>query len=51
MAGKRLVRNLVEKVYDGATMSLVLHALKGAKASSAELAEVRELLDRLEDQA
>ncbi|MCA9178127.1 MAG: BlaI/MecI/CopY family transcriptional regulator, partial [Planctomycetales bacterium] len=30
-AGKRLVKELVEKVYDGAAMSLVLQALKGAK--------------------
>lgn len=47
-AGKRLVKNLVEKVYDGATMSFVLHALKGAKASPEELAEARRLLDELE---
>lgn len=47
-AGKRLVRNLVEKVYDGAAMSLVLHALKSAKASPDELAEVRRCLDEIE---
>lgn len=47
-AGKRLVKHLVEKVYDGATMSLVLHALKSAKASPKELDEVRRLLDELE---
>lgn len=47
-AGKRLMRNLVEKVYDGAAMSLVLHALKSAKASPQELAEVRRLLDAME---
>ncbi len=47
-AGKRLVKDLVEKVYDGAAMSLVLHALKGTKASPAELAEVRRLLDEME---
>lgn len=48
MAGKRLVKNLVEKVYDGAAMSLVLHALRSAKASPEELAEVRQLLDQME---
>ena len=47
-AGKRLVKELVEKVYDGAAMSLVLQALKGAKASPEELAEARQLLDELE---
>lgn len=50
-AGKRLVRSLVDKVYDGATMSLVLHALKSAKASPEELAEVRQLLKELEDKS
>jgi len=47
-AGKRLVKDLVDKVYDGAAMSLVLHALKSAKASPEELAEVRRLLDEME---
>ena len=47
-AGKRMVRDLVDKVYDGAAMSLVLHALKSAKASPEELAEVRRLLDEME---
>lgn len=47
-AGKRLVKELVDKVYDGAAMSLVLHALKNAKASPEELAEVRRLLDEME---
>ena len=47
-AGKRFVRELVDKVYDGAAMSLVLHALKSASASPEELAEVRRLLDELE---
>ena len=49
VAGKRLLRNLVEKVYDGAAMSLVLHALQSAKASPDELAEVRRLLDEMEN--
>ncbi|GAB5403468.1 MAG: BlaI/MecI/CopY family transcriptional regulator [Aureliella sp.] len=49
-AGKRLVKDLVDKVYDGAAMSLVLHALSSAKASPEELQEVRRLLDEMEDQ-
>lgn len=48
-AGKRIVKDLVEKVYDGAALHLVLHALKGATASKEELAEVRRLLDELEN--
>lgn len=50
-AGKRLVRDLVDKVYDGAAMSLVLQALKSAKASPEELQEVRRLLDEMEDKS
>ncbi|MCA9091500.1 MAG: BlaI/MecI/CopY family transcriptional regulator [Planctomycetaceae bacterium] len=46
--GKRLARDLVDKVYDGAAMSLVLHALRTAKASPEELAKVRQLLDEME---
>lgn len=49
--GKRLVGDLIEKVYDGAAMSLVLQALAGSKATPAELAEVRRLLDELERKA
>ncbi|MCA9079108.1 MAG: BlaI/MecI/CopY family transcriptional regulator [Planctomycetaceae bacterium] len=50
-AGKRLLRDLVNKVYDGAAMSLVLHALKSAKASPEELAEIRLLLDEMEERS
>jgi len=49
-AGKRMVKDLVNKVYDGAAMSLVLHALKSAKASQEERDEVRRLLDEMEGQ-
>ncbi|MCA9058568.1 MAG: BlaI/MecI/CopY family transcriptional regulator, partial [Planctomycetaceae bacterium] len=47
-AGRKLARNLVEKVYDGAAMSFVLHALRATKPSRAELDEVRRLLDQME---
>ena len=49
VTGKRLVRNLVDKVYDGARMSLVLHALKDAKATPQELDEIRRMLDDMEE--
>ncbi|MCA9063085.1 MAG: BlaI/MecI/CopY family transcriptional regulator [Planctomycetaceae bacterium] len=49
-AGRKLVRDLVDKVYDGAAMSLVLHALKASKPSREELDEVRRLLDEMEGQ-
>jgi BlaI family penicillinase repressor len=46
--GKRLMDNLVEKVYDGSTMALVLQALSSGKATKKELDEVRRVLDGLE---
>lgn len=50
-AAKTFLRELIDKVYDGSSMSLVLQALAGGKASKAEIAEVRKLLDEMEDQA
>jgi predicted transcriptional regulator len=50
-AGKRLVNNLIEMVYDGSAMSLVLQALSSTKASPGELQEVRRLLKQMEDKS
>ena len=47
-AGKRLVKDLVDKVYDGVATTLVMHALRSGKSSPAELAEIRRLIDELE---
>ena len=47
-AGKRRLSDLIEKVSDGAAMSLVLQALASTKATNAELAEVRRMLDQME---
>jgi predicted transcriptional regulator len=47
-AGKRMLRDLIEKVYDGAAMSLVLQALASTAATKEELDEVRRLLDQME---
>jgi BlaI family transcriptional regulator, penicillinase repressor len=47
-AGKRMLGDLIEKVYDGAAMSLVLQALSSAAATKEELNEARRLLDELE---
>jgi predicted transcriptional regulator len=49
-AAKKFLSELVEKVYDGSAMSLVLQALAGGKASQAEIDEARRLLDALEKQ-
>ena len=47
-AGKRMLIDLIEKVYDGAAMSLVLQALASTVATKEELDEARRLLDQME---
>lgn len=47
-AAKKFLTELIEKVYDGSAMSLVLQALAGGKASQEEIAEARKLLDEME---
>jgi predicted transcriptional regulator len=46
--GKRMLNDLIEKVYDGSAMSLVLQALSSGKATKEELEEVRRVLDQME---
>lgn len=46
--GKRMLDDLIDKVYDGSAMSLVLQALSSGKATKEELDEVRRLLDQME---
>ncbi len=45
---KKMLGDLIEKVYDGSALSLVLQALSSGKTSSEELAEVRRMVDELE---
>jgi BlaI family penicillinase repressor len=45
---QRLARNLVQRAFDGSAKNLVLGALSAQKVSAAELAEIREMLDRFE---
>ncbi len=47
-AGKRMLHDLIERIYDGSTMSLVLQALSGSKVTGEELDEVRRMLDQME---
>ncbi|HET6880897.1 MAG TPA: BlaI/MecI/CopY family transcriptional regulator [Pirellulales bacterium] len=47
-AGKRLVRDLIDKVYKGSAHSLVLQALSTKRATQEERDEIRRLLDRME---
>ena len=45
---KKILTDLIEKVYDGSAMSLVMQALASSKASQAEIDEARKLLDEME---
>jgi len=45
---RRMVDDLVERAFGGAAQKLVLQALSSRKASPAELAEIRKLLDSME---
>jgi len=47
-AAKTFLSDLIEKVYNGSAMSLVLQALAGGTASQAEIDEARKLLDEME---
>lgn len=47
-AAKTLLSDLVEKVYEGSAMSLVLQALSSGKATQAEIDEARRMLDEME---
>ncbi len=46
-AGKRMVDDIVRKVYEGSTMSLVMQALSSGKASPEELAKLQTLVNEL----
>ena len=47
-AAKKFLTELIEKVYDGSAMSLVLQALANGKATQHEIDEARKLLDDME---
>jgi len=47
-AAKKFLGELIEKVYEGSAMSLVLQALASGKASKEEIDEARRLLDEME---
>ena len=48
---RRILRDVLDKVYDGSVRSLMLHVLSAKKASPEELDEVRRLLDELEEKS
>jgi BlaI family transcriptional regulator, penicillinase repressor len=45
---KRMIAALIDRVFDGSSMSLVLQALSSRPASKSDLEEIRRLIDRLE---
>ncbi|HNG95976.1 MAG TPA: BlaI/MecI/CopY family transcriptional regulator [Acidobacteriota bacterium] len=45
---RKLVFDLLDRVFDGSARQLVLHALSSRRASSTELAEIRKFLDDVE---
>jgi predicted transcriptional regulator len=45
---RRLVKDLLERVFNGSARKLVLHALSARKATAQEIAEIRSLLDEME---
>ena len=50
-AARKFLTELIDKVYDGSVMSLVLQALSSGKASKQEIDEARRLLDEMEDKS
>jgi BlaI family transcriptional regulator, penicillinase repressor len=46
--GKRILDDLIEKVYEGSSTALVLQALSSGTATKEELSEVRRILDQME---
>lgn len=47
-AAKSFLRDLINKVYDGSAMSLILQALASSKATKEEIEEARKLLEDME---
>lgn len=48
---KKIVRDLVHKLFGGSARKLVMQAVQSQKISPAELAEIRNLLDQIEEGA
>ena len=45
---RKLVKDLADRAFCGSATELVMQALSGRKASTTELAEIREILDEME---
>lgn len=44
---KRMLKNLIHKVYDGSAKSLVMQALASSRTSKEDLEEIRKLIDEM----
>ncbi len=47
-AQQQMLKGMVKKLFDGSTASLVMQALSTQKASKDELAEIRQLIEKIE---
>lgn len=45
---KHILKDVIEKVYDGSVQSLMMHVLSTKKATPKELDEIRQLIDQME---
>jgi predicted transcriptional regulator len=45
---QKMLRDLIEKVYDGSALSLVMQALSSSRATPEELVEIRKMVEELE---
>ena len=45
---RQLVRDLLDRAFGGSALKLVMHALSARKASPAEIARIRRMLDEME---
>jgi BlaI family penicillinase repressor len=48
---RKMLGNLIEKAYDGSALSLIMQALSSTRATSEELAEIRRIVDQLEEKS
>ncbi len=49
-AQKKMLKSLIQRAYEGSAKSLVIQALSSQQASKADLVEIRELIEQLEEQ-
>ncbi len=45
-----MLKSLIQRAYEGSAKSLVIQALSSQQASKADLVEIRELIEQLEEQ-